>query len=142
MPYLLLADVLLVIHVAFVAFVVVGLLLVIVGRLASWSWVRNPWFRLAHLVCIAIVVVQSWYGMICPLKTWEMALRSKAGDLTYSGSFIAYWLNKILYYQAPMWVFAVVYTAFGLLVIASWYWVRPRSFGHNREHEHDDSPRD
>lgn len=142
MPYLLFADILLAMHVLFVAFVVLGLLLIIAGRLFSWSWVRNPWYRLTHLVCIAVVVVQSWFGMICPLTTWEMALRARAGDATYPGAFIAHWLEKLLYYQAPAWVFALVYTVFGLLVIATWYWVRPRSFGHNRLHGNDDSSRD
>ena len=50
------ADVVLVVHVLFVLFVVAGLLLVFAGRLLKWSWVRNPWFRIAHLGAIVIVV--------------------------------------------------------------------------------------
>ena len=46
--------------------------------------------------------------MICPLTTWEMALR------------------ELIYYQAPWWVFVVAYTAFGAVVVFSWFWVRPR----------------
>ncbi len=113
-------------HVLFVAFVIVGLVLVLVGGFLGWSWVRNRTFRVVHLVAIGIVVLQSWFGMICPLTTIEMALRARAGDATYTGSFIAHWLESLLYYQAPAWVFAVCYTAFGMLVIASWFWVRPR----------------
>lgn len=124
--YLFVADALLVIHVLFVGFVVFGLLLIVAGGIRGWSWVRNPWFRLTHLVCIGVVVVQSWFGVICPLTTWEMAMRGRAGDATYAGSFIAYWLGELLYYQAPAWVFALAYTAFGLLVVASWLWIRPR----------------
>lgn len=127
-PYLLAADALLVIHTLFIAFVVVGLLLILVGGALAWRWVRNPWFRLSHLIAIAIVVLQSWVGMICPLTTWEMALRAKAGDATYGGSFVAHWLSELIYYQAPAWVFVVAYTGFGLLVIASWFWVRPAPF--------------
>lgn len=130
--YLLGADLLLFTHVLFVAFVVFGLLLVLFGGLRGWAWVRNPWFRLTHLVSIGVVVLQSWFGIICPLTTWEMLLRAKAGDATYAGTFVSYWLGKLLYYQAPMWVFAVAYTIFGLLVVASWYWVRPRSMKHER----------
>ncbi|MEJ2289537.1 MAG: DUF2784 family protein, partial [Deinococcales bacterium] len=52
-------------------------------------------------------------------------LRARAGDATYSGSFIAHWLEEFLYYDAPAWVFALVYTAFGVLVAASWYFVPP-----------------
>ena len=125
--YQLAADAVLLLHLLFVVFVVFGLVLVFVGHAFAWSWVRNPWFRLIHLVAIAVVVVQSWLRVICPLTTIEMTFRSRAGDATYAGSFIAHWLERVLYYQAPSWVFVVCYTAFGALVIASWFWVRPRS---------------
>lgn len=126
--FLLAADLMLVTHVLFVAFVVFSVVMIVVGKLAAWSWVRNPWFRYAHLVAIGVVVLQAWLGIVCPLTTWEMALRERAGDAVYSGTFIAHWLQSILYYQAPAWVFAVCYTLFGLLVVACWFWVRPRRF--------------
>jgi hypothetical protein len=126
--YQLAADAVLLLHVLFVVFVVLGLVLILAGRALGWSWVRNPWFRLMHLVAIAVVVVQSWLRVICPLTTFEMTLRSRAGDATYAGSFIAHWLESVLYYQAPTWVFVVCYTVFGALVVASWFWVRPRQF--------------
>ncbi|MBT8108247.1 MAG: DUF2784 domain-containing protein [Gammaproteobacteria bacterium] len=120
------ADLLLVLHASFIAFVVLGLVLIIVGGLLSWSWVRNRWFRIVHLVCIGIVVAQAWLGMICPLTTWEMDLRRAAGDPSYEGSFVAHWLSELIYYDAPWWVFIVAYTAFAMLVVISWFWVRPR----------------
>lgn len=127
--YLFAADALLVLHVGFVAFVVGGLCLILLGGILGWSWVRNPWFRLAHLAAIAVVVAQAWLGLICPLTQWEMALRSRAGDAVYAGAFVAHWLEALLYYEAPLWVFAVCYTLFGLLVVLAWYWVRPRRLG-------------
>jgi len=123
------ADAILYTHVLFAMFIVGGLLLVFTGKLLSWSWVRNPWFRLLHLISISIIVLQSWLGILCPLTSWEMALRSKAGDTVYAGSFVSHWLGVLLYYQAPEWVFIVCYTVFGILVLASWFWVRPRRFG-------------
>lgn len=126
---LLAADALLFVHVLFVAFVVLGLVLIWLGKALSWGWVRNRVFRFAHLAAIGIVVIQSWFGVICPLTTWEMALREKAGDVVYSGTFISHWLDKILYFNAPAWVFITCYTAFGLLVVASWIWVRPTPKG-------------
>jgi hypothetical protein len=126
--YLLAADLVLLTHVLFVVFVVLGLLLVLAGKLLGWQWVCNPWFRLAHLLAIAVVVAQSWLGLVCPLTTLEMALRSRTGEVTYEGAFIAHWLQTVLYYQAPVWVFALAYTAFGGLVLVSWIWVRPRPF--------------
>ncbi len=124
--YGLAADVILVIHAAVVLFIVLGLVLILAGRLAGWRWVRNPWFRLFHLAAILVVVVQSWLGVICPLTSWEMALRTKAGETVYDGSFISYWLHQLIYYQAPPWVFMVGYTLFGSLVLCSWYLVKPR----------------
>ena len=122
------ADAVLLLHVLFVAFVVMGLVLVLAGKVLQWSWIRNPWFRTMHLLAIVVVVVQSWLGAICPLTTIEMTLRTRAGDTVYPGSFVAHWLEEILYYQAPPWVFAAVYTLFGAVVVGSWFWVRPRRF--------------
>ena len=127
--YLIIADALLFLHVLVVIFVVVGLVAIYVGKTRTWSWVRNPWFRILHVAAISIVALQSWIGVICPLTTLEISLRNQAGDTVYSDSFIAHWLGVFLYYQAPTWVFTVVYTAFGALVLASWFFVRPRSFG-------------
>ena len=124
----LLADLVLITHVAFVGFVVIGLLAIICGGFCGWKWIRNPWFRAAHLAGIGVVVVQAWFGIVCPLTTLEMYLREQAGDLTYSGTFIAHWLRHLLFYQAPLWAFAVCYTLFGLAVIASWLKFRPRPF--------------
>lgn len=119
------ADAVLVLHFLFVVYVVLGLLLILTGGLLRWSWVRNWWFRISHLAAIGIVVLQAWLGMICPLTTLEMWLRREAGDASYSGAFIAHWLDAILYYQAPAWVFALCYTVFGAVVVMSWIWIRP-----------------
>ena len=126
--YSLIADAILVTHVLFVIFVVLGLILIFVGKFLSWHWVRNPWFRITHLLGISVVVLQSWFDLVCPLTIWEMALRSKTGDAFYEGSFIAHWLHALLYYQAPSWVFVVCYTVFGGLALCSWFLVRPRTF--------------
>ncbi|MCC5849982.1 MAG: DUF2784 domain-containing protein [Verrucomicrobia bacterium] len=125
--YLLAADAILFVHLLFVLFVVVSLLLILAGGIRGWAWVRNRRFRLLHFAAIGYVVVQAWLGMICPLTIWEMALRDRAGDATYTGGFIAHWMERLLYFEAPNWVFAVAYTLFAALVAASWIWVRPQN---------------
>ena len=123
--YQLAADALLLLHFLFVCFVVLGLLLIFIGKWRGWRWIRNFWFRVAHLLAIAVVAAQSWFGMICPLTVWEMELRERGGGQVYTGAFIAHWIEQLLYYRAPNWVFALVYTGFGVLVLASWFLVRP-----------------
>ena len=132
MFYRITADLILAVHTSFVLFVVLGLVLILVGGALGWSWVRHPWFRLGHLLAIVFVAGQTWLGAICPLTILEMELRSRAGDATYSGSFVAHWMETLLYYDAPMWVFAMCYTAFGLLVATSWIIVRPRPLRRRR----------
>ena len=92
MSYLVAADAVLLLHVLFVVFVVVGLVLILAGKLLSWAWVQNWWFRVMHLAAIGIVVLQSWIGVICPLTKLEMYLRGKAGDV-HCPSFVFYYPN-------------------------------------------------
>ena len=123
---LLLANAVLVIHAGIAAFVVTGLLLVIVGNLEHWRWVNNAWFRIAHVAAIGIVVAESWLGFVCPLTNLEMWLRSRAGEASYGGGFIEHWLQQLLYYSAPPWVFVAAYTMFALAVLATWWYFPPR----------------
>ena len=126
-PYQFLADAVLALHFGLVVFVIGALVLIVAGNLRSWHWVNALWFRLAHLAAVAAVVAESWFGLTCPLTSLEMWLRAKAGASTYGGSFIEYWLQRALYYEAPPWVFTLSYSIFGLLVIAIW-WRFPPGF--------------
>jgi hypothetical protein len=119
------ANAVLVLHVGYVLFVVLGLVLILFGAWRHWHWVSNYWFRLTHLAAIAVVVVQTWFGLACPLTTLEQFLRTRAGQTVYSGDFIAYWLQKFLFFDAGPIVFIALYTCFGMLVALSWVLVRP-----------------
>jgi hypothetical protein len=121
------ANAVLVLHVGIAAFVVVGLVLVIAGNFRGWHWVNTFWFRFAHLAAILLVVAETWLGVVCPLTTLEMWLRSQASAKTYGGGFIEHWLQQLLYYDAPPWVFLLGYTLFAGLVVATWWYFPPRS---------------
>lgn len=123
-----LADTVLVVHFLFALFLVTGLLLVLIGHVLRWQWVRNPWFRWAHLAGTVIVAVQAWIGMVCPVTNLEMWLREQAGGATYEGAFIAHWANELLYYDLPAWVFILAYSLFAIGVAAAWICVRPGRF--------------
>ena len=119
--YRLLADTILVVHFAFVMFVVGGFMLILAGLLARWSWVHNRVFRVTHLAAIGIVVLQAWFAQLCPLTVWENELRRRAGQPDYTESFVEHWLHEILFYEAAPWVFTTVYTCFGVLVVLIWF---------------------
>lgn len=125
--YLLLADLTLMVHAAFVAFVVVGMLLIWIGRFCHWAFVRNVWFRLAHLAAIGVVAAESVAGFVCPLTTWENHLRLQAGgEERYQGSFIQHWLHRVMFFDFPERVFTLVYVGFFLAVALSLWLVPPQ----------------
>lgn len=125
-PWQFLADVVLLVHFALVLFVVGGAVLIVAGNLRGWTWVNQLWFRLAHLAVIAVVVAEAWWGITCPLTTLENALRTRAGTASYATSFVEHWVQRLLYYDAPAWVFACAYSVFAALVLGAWWRYPPR----------------
>jgi hypothetical protein len=125
MLYGLLADAVLVLHFGIVLFIVGGLVAIVLGNWRGWRWVNRLWFRIAHLAAIAVVVLQAWLGAMCPLTTLESWLRVRSGSSPYTRSFIETWLHELIFYDAPTWVFTLVYTIFGLVVLGSWRWFPP-----------------
>ncbi len=121
-----LADAMLAMHVGVVAFVVLGEVLILVGGRRRWRWVHQFGLRLAHLLLMVVVAAQAWLGALCPLTVWEQALRRRAGQASYSESFIEHWLSRAIYFELPWWTFVATYTAFALLVLLTWRWVPPR----------------
>jgi len=124
----LLADLILIAHFAFVLFVVGGLVLVWIGAAANWHWVRNWWFRVAHLAAIVLVAAEALLGMVCPLTLWEDALRGAPA----TPSFIARWLHRVLFYSCPEWVFTVAYVLFALAVAVTFWLAPPQRRGNRR----------
>jgi hypothetical protein len=124
-PSDLLADVVLVVHFAFVLFVVGGLALTWAGAAAGWAWVRNFWFRAAHLAAIAFFAAEALLGIWCPLTLWEARLRGDDAEK----SFVAEWVHRLLFYDFPEWMFTVAYVLFLAAVAATWWWIRPKRRG-------------
>ena len=113
-------------HALFIVFVVVGFAIILAGIANGWSWTRNIWFRALHLAAIAIVVLQAWLGWRCPLTVWEAALRRRAFQEPQEGSFVQYWLQRLIFYEAEPWVFVVAYSAFGVAVLLAYIVAPPR----------------
>jgi hypothetical protein len=118
----LLADALVVFHFAIAAFIVGGLILVWIGAPLAWGWVRNPGFRYLHLAAILFVAAEALVGMACPLTVWEDLLRGGAG----AESFVGRWVRRLLFYQAPEWVFTTAYAAWAGATLLTLALVPPR----------------
>lgn len=131
------ADVVLSLHAAFVLFVVAGQALILCGWWRAWRWTRGFTWRVAHLIAIGFVTLESWCGVVCPLTTFESALRLRAGTPGYHESFVGDWAQRLLFYSAPPWVFVMVYSAFTLLVLVTFIRYPPRrNRGCKRESNH------
>ena len=121
----LLADAILVLHGAFVLFIVGGLAAIWIGIALKKRFAYNPYFRATHLAAIAFVTLETLLGFMCPLTIWEDALRGTSDER----GFIARWVHGWLFYQWPPWVFNAIYIAFGLAVALTWFLLPPRKRG-------------
>jgi hypothetical protein len=124
--YCLLADVIVVVHLAYVAFVVVGLFVILLGWLLKWQWVRNFWFRVIHGALIGVVVFETIFGIYCPLTDWEDTLREKVGETVQQGTFIGRLADDVLFVDVDPTMMTWIYYLFGLLVLIAFFCVPPR----------------
>ena len=116
-----LADIVLLVHALFVAFVVGGLAFIWIGALCGWRVVGNFLFRVLHMAAILFVCAEALIGVACPLTVWEDQLRGHPAE----SGFVARWLHRILYYDFPEWVFLTLYLLFALAVAASFVLIPP-----------------
>ena len=112
-----LADAIVVFHAGYVGFVVLGMAAILVGLLFRRPWARNFWFRMAHLAAISVVVIEAAAGIPCPLTIWENALRLRADQEPYRGDFLGDWAHRLIFFDAPPWVFTLLYSLFAALVL-------------------------
>ena len=111
MIYLILADIIVAIHFAYVSYVVVGELLIILGILLKWQWIRNFWFRVSHLAMIVVVALEAVVGFRCPLTTWEYLLLDAAGERIERRSFVGRLMHDLMFFDCPddSWIWRWIY---------------------------------
>lgn len=104
MLYQIIADCILLLHFAFIVFVVAGGMLVF-----KWRWLI--WFHIPAAIWGAVVEIMGW---ICPLTPIENSLRQVGGGAVYSASFIEHYLVPVIY---PMDLSREMFIAMGIAVI-------------------------
>jgi Protein of Unknown function (DUF2784) len=107
MLYRALADLVIVIHFAFIAFAVAGAALLLARRMPRW-------IAAAHLTCAAWASYVMFSGRICPLTPLENYLRSAGGEAGYTQSFIERYLFSVIY---PDGLTRDIQTALGVAVV-------------------------
>ena len=122
------AFAILIFHLAIIAFNVAGCVLVPIGAWRGWRWVRGFWFRSAHLLSLAVVALQALLGRACFLTIWQ----GDVSGASHAQPLVAGWINRLIYWPLPLWVFAVAYVVVLAYVIVLWIWVRPRVPWHRK----------
>jgi len=107
------------VHLLVIAFNVVGLAAIPLGAWRGWAWIRVRWWRALHLASWALVAVQAALGRACILTIWQDRLEG-AGPRP---PLIERWVNSVIYWPLPIWVFGAIYLALFAAVLG--FWVLP-----------------
>jgi Protein of Unknown function (DUF2784) len=109
-------------HLVVIAFNLFGLFAIPLGAALGWAWVKVRWWRLLHLASLAVVAAQAALGRACFLTDWQDALTGAGrGD-----PMIMRWVNGVIYWPLPIWVFSAGYLAVFVYVLVLWRIVPPR----------------
>jgi hypothetical protein len=118
----LLADIVLGLHLAIAVFITTGLILVPLGGYRGWLWVRNRRLRVLHAGLMVFVAIEALFGIACPLTVLESVLRQQEAP----DYFLADLMHRLLYWNAPLELFLVLYLVCALWVLILWRWVPPQ----------------
>lgn len=120
------ADLIVFFHFLYVLFTVGGEVLVLLGGVIGWHWVRNRVFRITHLLASFFVAVEALAGAMCPLTTIEYILRQRAGQIVDNEiSFVGRLTRSIIFYDFPAVFFTLLYVGFASLVIITYFLIKP-----------------
>ena len=129
MSNLLLADIIAIIHLGYVIYVILGFILIVVGIILRWKWIRSLPFRITHLLAIVGVACEALLGVNCPLTVLEFKLRYASNLSEEKVSFIGTIVDSLLFYNAPGWLFTIIYTAFAIVVVITFIIAPPKRKG-------------
>jgi hypothetical protein len=121
-----LANVVAAMHIGYFLFVVGGAVSIVVGAANRWAWVRNPWFRGAHVASVYIVILEDVFGIACPLNTIESGLRSESVTAGATPTGVGGLLDFLLRGTIPGDVLDVIYWSLAVLLTLLLFLVPPK----------------
>ena len=113
---ILFANLVLFLHFCIIIFIISGFLLIPIGYVLSWHWVKNKFYRIMHLILFCFITFQTLMGLKCPLTTIENNLR----EVFYSDSFIVFWVQKLIFWNLPTIFFVYLYSSLLLWTFIMW----------------------
>ena len=113
----LLIELVLITHAGIVFFNISAFIAIVGGMCFHWHWTANRLFRFAHILLLGIVALQALLGRLCPLTILEFRLRQASGEAVIEESFVTRIIENFIYYDLPLWSFALVYGLAFLLAL-------------------------
>ncbi|MBW3560453.1 MAG: DUF2784 domain-containing protein [Proteobacteria bacterium] len=115
------AELVLALHLVVIAFNIFGLVAIPLGAWAGWSFVRVRWWRVVHLLSLAVVALQALLGRACFLTLWQEELQGAPSETPL----IMERVNSVIYWPLPIWAFTFAYVLVLAYVLALYRWVPP-----------------
>jgi hypothetical protein len=123
---LVLADLVLAVHLAVIAFNLFGLVVIPLGAARGWDFVRVYWWRALHVGILALVALQAVAGRACFLTDWHAALVRAAGRDESSRPLVERFVERVVFWPVAPWVFVVLYLTVCAYTLILWRLVPPK----------------
>lgn len=120
------ANLVAVVHIAYFLFIVGGMVAIVGSLRRHIPWVRNPWFRIAHIAAIYIVLFEEATGFPCPLNVLQWTFREPVTGANEASSGVGGVLDYLLYHTISPLALDIMYWSFGALVLVMLLLVPPR----------------
>lgn len=113
-------------HLAYFLFIVGGFIGILAGARQSWPWIYNPWFRIAHLCAVLVVLAEDVFHFPCVLNVLETGLRAAPANAASDPGALSRVLDILLRHTIPGWFLDAMYWTLGALLLLLMFLLPPR----------------
>jgi Protein of Unknown function (DUF2784) len=98
----------------------------VAGARLGWMWIRNPWFRIAHLVAVLTIVAEDVFHFPCALNVLESSLRADPANMAPAPDAVGGLLDLLLRHTIPGWFLDDMYWTLGAVLLLLMFVLPPR----------------